>query len=63
MKANTTIQIRLTKQQKERIRAGMQNMGYKCMSTYLRSMALEYDLASQQLIREMHKVIVKRNYE
>jgi len=56
-----TIQIRLTKDQKERIRLNVENAGYKTLSQYIRSLILEQDLNSQRMLREIYQKIMGDN--
>jgi hypothetical protein len=58
MVKGTSIQIRLTKQQKERILLAMQNAGHKTVSNFIRSLVLEHDLCSQRMIVEIHQKII-----
>jgi hypothetical protein len=58
-----TIQIRLTKDQKERVLLNAENAGYKTVSNYVRSLILQYDLSSQKMLREIHEKIMKEGYK
>jgi len=53
-----TIQVRLTKQQKERAFLAMQNAGFKTMSSFIRSLILAHDLNSQNMIKAIYDKIV-----
>jgi len=49
--------IRVTKIQHERIRNNAEAKGFKTISSYIRTIALEYDLNSQKKIDEMYEII------
>lgn len=51
---NRTIQIRLTKDQYERIKNNSRIRGFNSLSGYLRFVALDEDLILQQKIYEIH---------
>lgn len=57
MVSSTSVQIRLTKQQKERLILAVQNAGHKTISEFIRSQVLGYDLNSQKLILQIHQKI------
>ena len=54
MVKNRTIQIRLTRDQYERIKNNSRIKGFSSLSTYLRFVALEQDFVLQQRIYEIH---------
>jgi len=62
MVSGTSIQVRLTRSQKERALLAMQNSGHKTMSNYVRSIILEHDLHSQNRIKEIHEKIMHDNW-
>ena len=53
----TSIQIRLTRNQKDRTILAMQNAGYNCMSTFVRNLILQHDLSSQKMIQEIYELM------
>jgi len=53
-----TIQVRLTKQQKERAILGMQNAGFKTMSSFIRNLIVGKGLEELRMIQEIHKKLV-----
>jgi len=58
MNKNTSVQIRLTKDQKQRILLSMENAGHKTLSGYARSLLLEQDLSASKMLREIHRKVV-----
>ena len=58
MVQNRTIQIRLTKNQYERIKIYSQTKGFSSLSGYLRHMGLEQDFMLQQKIFEIHNLLM-----
>jgi hypothetical protein len=56
---NYVVQVRMSKQQKERLLLAMQNSGHKTVSGFIRSVVLEYDLSTQKKIDEIHECLLK----
>ncbi len=54
MVMNRTIQIRLTKNQYERIKIYSKTKGFNSLSGYLRHLGLEQDFLLQEKISEIH---------
>lgn len=50
--------VRLTKNQKERIRVNAEAKGYKTISSYIRALALENDLGFEKKFNEIYRKIV-----
>ena len=53
--------VRLTKNQHERIRNNAEAKGYKTISSYIRTIALEYDLSFEKKFDEMYQKLVAEN--
>jgi len=54
-----TLQIRLSKGQKERIQNKAQSKGFKTISSYIRHLALEKGLLQEQKFEEIYKTFKK----
>lgn len=57
---NRTIQIRLTKDQYERIKNYSRMKGFNSLSGYLRFVALEQDFVLQKKIYEIHTFLIEQ---
>jgi len=53
------IQVRVTREQYERIKNKAQAKGFKTISSFIRKLALEKDLLFEQKFEEMYRAIVK----
>jgi len=53
------IQIRVTREQHDRIRNKAHAKGYKTLSSFLRHLALEKDLLFEQRFEEIYRILVK----
>ncbi len=60
MKKNRYLQVLVTSEQLERIKNKAVSRGYKTVSSYIRSIALEKDLVTEKRIEEIHRIIKKR---
>ena len=63
MERRRIIQFRVTQTQYERILLKKENAGYQNLSQFVRDFLLKDDLATEKLIREIHKEIVKTKSE
>ena len=55
MVRNRTVQVRLTKDQYERMRGNCQVRGFGTLSSFIRFVTLEQDLVLQQKVHEIHR--------
>ena len=55
----TSIQLRLTKRQKEIAMTNMELHGYKTMSSFIRDMLIGFHPSSQEMIIAIHKKVCK----
>lgn len=58
---NRTIQVRMTKDQYERIRLNTEMKGFDSMSSFMRYAALERDVVIEQKIIEIHNHLFGRD--
>jgi len=58
MVRNRTVQVRLTKDQYERMKGNCQVRGFGTLSSFIRFVTLEQDLALQQKVHEMHEFLL-----
>ena len=56
---NEYIQVRVTPEQKERIKNKAMAKGYKTLTSYILSLALEKDLLFEQRFEEIYRIIKK----
>lgn len=61
MVMNRTIQVRMTRQQYERIESNAVLKGFSSLSTYMRYVALEHDFALYEKVSELHAFLLGKN--
>jgi uncharacterized protein (DUF1778 family) len=59
MAFNTSIRFRVTALQYEILKNKAQVAGYKTVSAFVRDTALNVDFSMEQLVKEIHEIIVK----
>ena len=63
MALNTDIRIKVTALQYEIIKNKAQVAGYKSVSAFIRDTVLNVDFSMEQLVKQMHGVVVKGKNE
>lgn len=63
MVMNRTIQVRMTKDQYERIRSNTEGKGFDSMSSFMRFTALERDFVVEQKIIEIYNLLFSKGTE
>ena len=56
-----TLIVRLTKNQHERVKNNAESKGYKTISSYIRSLALEHDLGFVKKFDEIYTKLIDKN--
>lgn len=60
---NKVISVRVTKNQHERVRNNAFAKGFKTVSAYVRSLALENDLIFEQKFNEIYNKLVRNDFK
>lgn len=63
MAKNGVIIVRVTKTQYERVRNNAEAKGYKTISSYIRALALEYDLNFEKKFSEIYSRVTNENLD
>ncbi len=58
---NKTIMVRVTENQRERIINNASAKGFKTISSYMRSLALEHDLSFERKFNEVYNLLIEDN--
>lgn len=58
MVKRTSMQVRITMDEKKRALLAMENAGHATLSSYIRSLILETDLSSANMIKAIYKKVV-----